>query len=474
VLGPLVPYTLVIWAFVLTPVLFVLLPRRTAAFTSLLGGWLLLPFTRMKLIEPFNLDKAGACGLGVLLCTAVFAPAQMARFRLSLVDIPMLLWLLSGFFASVFNDLGVRDGLASVYNTGVFWGVPYLVGRLYVTDAASLRAMAIALIVAGLAYVPLVLWEAKMSPRLHADLYGFVTYDHGGTTTRRLGGWRPVVFMQHGLMLGLLYSGVVITAAWMWFTGAWRGVLPRRGGDPGRPAAYSLPAWPVLLALAFTLVLTRALNAYAVTLLLVPALFMLRFALLPTRLVMLLVCAAPVLYVINRIVPQLPLDEMILGVVSGIDSSRAASLEFRFFSENQLSAKAMEQPVFGWGGWGRSRVYDDFTGEDVSVTDGLWIIIFGERGIFGLLTWYLALLGPVLLLLLRYPARVLGSKEAAPALALSAVLLTFVIDSLPNAMPMPIYPMITGGLASMVLAMQERQRAQSYAPGRLALAGQPG
>ena len=44
-----------------------------------------------------------------------------------------------------------------------------------------------------------------------------------------------------------------------------------------------------------------------------------------------------------------------------------------------LAAKAMRRPVFGWGGWGRSRVHDEW-GTDLSITDGLWIIQFGQLG----------------------------------------------------------------------------------------------
>ena len=37
-----------------------------------------------------------------------------------------------------------------------------------------------------------------------------------------------------------------------------------------------------------------------------------------------------------------------------VGPARAESLEYRFMCENLLIAKAVQQPIFGWAGWGRS------------------------------------------------------------------------------------------------------------------------
>jgi hypothetical protein len=63
---------------------------------------------------------------------------------------------------------------------------------------------------------------------------------------------------------------------------------------------------------------------------------------------------------------------------------RAGSLAFRIKNENMLVQKALQQPLFGWGGWKRSFICAKTTGETVSVPDGLWIIAFGQNGLFGL------------------------------------------------------------------------------------------
>ena len=40
-----------------------------------------------------------------------------------------------------------------------------------------------------------------------------------------------------------------------------------------------------------------------------------------------------------------------------VGPERAESLEYRFMCEDLLVEKAIQQPIFGWGGLGRSSVY---------------------------------------------------------------------------------------------------------------------
>ena len=44
--------------------------------------------------------------------------------------------------------------------------------------------------------------------------------------------------------------------------------------------------------------------------------------------------------------------------------------------------RASERILFGWGRFGRSRVYNEY-GSDISVTDGRWIITLGQFGVVG-------------------------------------------------------------------------------------------
>ncbi|MEL6498758.1 MAG: hypothetical protein AAFZ67_14115 [Planctomycetota bacterium] len=469
---------LLLWPFLVVPVLFVVLPVRLSVFASVIFGWLFLPFARMDFAGPIELSKYGACTLTVLACAALFDSSRFARYRFHLLDLPMVLWVLSAPLASLTNGLGLSDAASSLFHESVTWGIPYILGRLYITDGASLRDLAMVLLAAGMAYVPFVLWEARMSPRLHVQLYGFVTYAHGSTANWRFGGWRPVVFQQHGLMLGLLMGSIAVLGAWMWWTGSWRrfrplgffqrrggerwgtwsGIARRAGGSSDEMSGLVLPTLPVVGVLIVVALLCRSLNALMLMAMIGGALVALRNPIWPTRIAMVCLLVVPILYAGNRVAPSLvgvSVDKPVIEVARLLDPYRAASMQFRVESEAMLAEKAMQRPVFGWGGWGRSRVKNDY-GEDVSVTDGLWIIALGTRGLFGLATWYLSMTAAVWVLVTRYPPRVLSSPEAAPAVGLACVMLMFVIDCLPNAMVTVIHPMIAGGLSAITVALAAR------------------
>ena len=68
---------------------------------------------------------------------------------------------------------------------------------------------------------------------------------------------------------------------------------------------------------------------------------------------------------------------------NSVGADRAKSLQFRFRNEDMLAEKALRRAMWGWGRFGKSRVYDE-NGKDISTTDGLWIITLGISGIVGL------------------------------------------------------------------------------------------
>ena len=63
-------------------------------------------------------------------------------------------------------------------------------------------------------------------------------------------------------------------------------------------------------------------------------------------------------------------------------------------NDDMLIAKAMQKPLFGWGGWSRNRVFEE-SGRDMAVTDGFWILELGSNGCVGLISMTLAMLLPV-------------------------------------------------------------------------------
>ena len=134
-----------------------------------------------------------------------------------------------------------------------------------------------------------------------------------------------------------------------------------------------------------------------------------------------------------------------------VGADRAQSLEYRFDCENLLIDKAVQQPVFGWGGWGRSDVYrePDMPWRKKVVTDGLWIIYLGNKGFVGLTLLYMAMVLPAALFIWRFPPRLWADPRLAAG-SLAAVLLgLYVIDCLLNAFPNMIYIVLCGGLMGL-------------------------
>ncbi|MFM7576748.1 MAG: O-antigen ligase domain-containing protein, partial [Microcystaceae cyanobacterium] len=127
--------------------------------------------------------------------------------------------------------------------------------------------------------------------------------------------------------------------------------------------------------------------------------------------------------------------------------------------------KAQERMLFGWGGWGRNRIFDyNSQGElvDMSVTDSQWIITFGINGVFGLASLTTSLLLPVFLFAVkRYPAKTWFHPKVAPSAVLGVCLTLFVFDSLLNVTFNPTFPLICGGLSGLVAKPAESLTGQA-------------
>ena len=192
----LVPITLFGWIPVVI-LLFSALPARRAVLASYILGWLFLPVFKYDLpaLPPYS--KLTATSYGILMAVFLFDARRVLSFKMHPLDLPMVAWCLCPLVTSLTNGLGVYDGLSSVLDQTLTWGVPYFIGRLYFRRPEDLRELAIALVIGGMLYLPLCLWEIRMSPRLHQLVYGF--RQHSFAQTVRFGGWRPMLFMQHGL-----------------------------------------------------------------------------------------------------------------------------------------------------------------------------------------------------------------------------------------------------------------------------------
>lgn len=404
------------------------LPPRTAAAVSFCSAWMFLPVAAFPLKGLPDYTKTTATCFGILLAAYLFDRKCLSLLRPHLLDLPMVLWCACPLLSSVSNGLGVYDGLSeSMYQT-VSWGLPYLVGRLYFAQEEGRNVLARVVILGGVIYVPLCWIEMILSPQLHRMLYGF--HQHSFLQTIRGNGFRPMVFMEHGLMTAMWMVTASMLGIWLYS----RGLLPRK--------VLRIPTLPVLLFLFLTTCLLRSMGALALLLLGLAGLYV--TSLLRTRLLLVLLMLLPPAYMAARVKGGWS-GENLTRPLERLNAERAQSLQFRLDNENILIDKALMGGLFGWGGWGRSRVYDD-KGKDISVTDGLWIITLGTRGPYGLTLLTLVVILPALMTLIRLRGQALRAPQAAAPLALAMIMVIYMIDNIPNAMVNPVFMLFNGSL----------------------------
>ncbi len=452
----LVPISLIGWLPIVL-VMFLILPPRRAVVLAFIAAWLFLPVNEDVLAEKGlpAYNKMTATCLGVLLGTLVFDNARLLSFRPKWYDLPILIWCLCPIASSLANSDGIPtnplyDGLAEALKQTVTWGLAYLIGRIYFTNLAALRDLAIGILIGGLIYIPLCLFELKMSPQLHYLVYG--SHPHADFRQAMRGeGFRPTVFMGHGLMVASWMTSATLIGGWLWFTGALRRL---RGIHP----VWLVP--PLFLV-------ALASKSLASALLLFMGLGALFFAARRQIAwpIVLMITVAPV-YMGLRATGAWDGMNLVNLAEGTVGEKRAQSLYTRFSNENLLTEKAFERPVFGWAGWGRSRVYDRH-GKDISITDGQWVIALGKNGLVGLTCLTLTILLPVWLTLKRFPVRVWTHPQVAAAAVLAVVLILYMIDNLLNAMINPVFMLVAGALAGQsapaIGAAAARRRARRAA-----------
>ena len=146
----------------------------------------------------------------------------------------------------------------------------------------------------------------------------------------------------------------------------------------------------------------------------------------------------------------------IVDAATFISEERAGSLEFRFDHEQQLLDRASQRILFGWGRCGRSRLFDEY-GNDVSVTDGRWIITLGQFGLLG----FLAEFGLLALTVFRAASALRFAESERDGIflgALALIIAVTMIDLLPNASLSPWTWLLAGALLGRTETLRSAAR----------------
>ncbi len=427
--------------------LFKIYAPRQAVIISFIGGLLFLPERagfRLPLIPDYQ-GMVATC-YGIVLAIVVYDRQRLKEFKPGWIDLPMVVWCICPLFSSISNGLGTYDGVNEAITQSVTWGLPYFLGRFYLNNLDGQRELTLNIIKGGLLYAPLCLYESRMSPQIHKLFYGYYPHPSGISQSYRLGGFRPMVFMEHGLMVGMWMMMVALVAFWLWQSKTFSTI-------------WGLPLYKWLIVITFTFILCRSTGAYGY--LFYGLIILISAKWLHTRLFLLLLIAGIIYYLYNSVTGHFDSEQIVSFIAKTINLERAQSLEYRFDNEALLADLARERIIFGWGGWGRNRIYEEnWHGiiEDVAITDSLWILAFGRRGLIGLISLIAGLTLPVISFCFSYPVKNWLEPKVAPAAVLAVALTLFVLDCLLNDMFNPVFPLISGGLTGLVIQERKRKR----------------
>jgi hypothetical protein len=428
-LTPLVPIALFGWI----PVVlfsFAVLPPRRAVIATFLIAWLFLPMAGYDIPGFPDYTKMSATCVGVLLGAALFDGQRLLRFRPRLLDLPVVVYCLVQLPSSVSYGWGTYEGLTKVLNELIFWGLPYFIGRLYFDDLRALRELAVGVFIGGVVYMPLCLLEIRISPQLHTWVYGW--HQHSWIQTIRGGGYRPTVFMQHGLAVGTFMCTAGLIGLWLWRSRSLRSVM-------------GIPTLWLALGVAGTAVLCKSSGATGLMMIGLATLWATRWFKRPLFAGALIL--APTIYILVRTVLDWE-GGLLVEMAAMISQDRANSLQSRLNSETVLWALVQPQKWFGAGRfiYAMRQVSDEGPGV---VPDGMWIIALGCNGLIGLTAFVAMLTLPPLMLLRKVKARYWSHPAVGGAAVLAVVVALYMADCLFNAMINPIFMLAVGGLVTV-------------------------
>ncbi len=382
---------------------------RGFTFAFVLGMLILPERYGIELPGVPDIEKLNVAAIGVLIGTVLFHPGVFERFRLMAADLCLVVCAELAFLTSYLNDFGPYDGLSQVMEFALNYMLPIFLARLHLGTPSSLRTFLLGLIIAAVCYVPLALWEFRMSPQIHTKLYGY--FQHVFQQHYRAGFWRPIVCFRHALDLGRFFAFTAFLAA-----------LPMRRD-------------------IVALFESRRLGFFGNFLFLIPLAGL--FASLSWGPYMLFVLLCGGYFFIHRVYWAIYIPPLVgllwicafflgyefgfgsVGNVASFNQERAQSFEYRLIAMKEYESIIVNRPWFGHGGWGHGRI-------EGRATDSQVLISLLARGFVGAAFyfgwWFLGMRSAMRVARVAH-GTVLNKRARAVAIMMSLALLIVVIDS---------------------------------------------
>jgi hypothetical protein len=406
----LIKVVLLAWPSVVA-ILFRAIGPRRAVLVGTLGGFLFLPGHQVKLDLAgfaFPVDRYNATGLALLLGSLIFDRRTLLRARPGWLDLPMAGYYLAPLIGLITGVPGSSTDILDVMiGRGLGWVVPYAMGRIYFSQGDGPATVAVALVIAGLSYIPVCLYEEIAGPtRYLAGLIYGIPYKE--TMVERIGGWRPEGLLSNGLTLAAWMALTTVTATWLWL-GGWR---------PGR-----WPGWAPALALLLTTLSCRGIYGYLILVIGIASALLTRW--LRSRAILVALIVVPLLYMGLRGTGAW--DGGLL-VRAATFTGREGTVDWRLRAENQVIEQVLgHNPAVGFGNYiWNAKVLTLWP-------DGAWLHALWMGGLVGLALWVTAIHAlPAALALARPPGRPDGRQAAAPSWGLACWCILQMIDGLHN------------------------------------------
>ncbi|MEM8580243.1 MAG: hypothetical protein AAGF50_03480 [Pseudomonadota bacterium] len=305
---------------------------------------------------------------------------------------------------TVIQGLGIREMITMLTQSALLLG-PFVIAQRYLSEPEHHLLLLRLFITIGFAYSLLILFEVRMSPQLHTWVYGY--FQHSWHQHLRGGAFRPIVFLEHGLILGMFIM-ICLMAAF---------ILLRGNLDEKKSRIFYLFMGFWFMAV---LAVSRNFGATIIAFGLLPLLWF-----LTTRMQIRIATGIMIFFMIFPALRQTEVItfERAVAVVGQISDDRQRSFVHRLENEARFMERLSAKPITGWGIWGRWRVRDPVTGEDISTSDGRWMSVLGERGWFGFLTYFGLMMFPVILLWRTARRREVPMETAGIAMILCAITL---------------------------------------------------
>ena len=414
---------------------------RGTIYTTLVG-YLLMPTTVIDLPGLPGIDKDLIVGISLWIGFFAAPDREQDVPKTEAIWVTRMLWTCVALFAigavaTVLNNntgimnggaarpaLGPRDVLAHMTPALSIVPILWAARRRFLTPEAH-RQLCIAIVVCATAYSVLALVEVRLSPQINRWVYGY--FPHSWVQHFRGGGWRPIIFLDHGLSLGFFFSTAVLCCA---------ALVRSAGGSKSGLWGF------LLIYLLGVLVISKNIGALGITLLFLPLVLGVtqRMQLRAAS----AVAVAFLLYPAIRSMGLLPYD-WILSQFRAFSPQRYQSFLTRFVNEDRMLDRALEKPLTGWGRWSRARVFDA-QGNDITIADGLWVIRLGVDGLMG----FISMFGPMALAIFAL-ARLAKTTTLSPTTTVFAVVLSGnLIYLVPNSTLSPIAWLMTGGILGLV------------------------